>query len=92
MFPNDSLIQGLEFLKGGELLKARTYFEDLIQKTPTNPNAWHLLGVVLFHSGLYQDAIQFFNKAVELDDGRQGERDTGKQGSNSFICEYKRGR
>ena len=67
MFPNDSLIQGLEFLKGGELLKARTYFEDLIQKTPTNPNAWHLLGVVLFHSGLYQDAIQFFNKAVELD-------------------------
>jgi len=67
MFPNDSLIQGLEFLKSGEFLKARTYFEDLTQKTPTNPNAWHLLGVALFRSGLYQDAIQFFNKAVELD-------------------------
>jgi len=67
MFPNDSLIKGLEFLKGGELSKARTYFEDQTQKTPTNPNAWHLLGVVLFNSGLYLDAIQFFNTAIDLD-------------------------
>jgi len=57
-------------LNQGMTREAETHAEILMTCHPDNPIGYALKGQVLFYGGLYEDAIDWFNKALKKTAGR----------------------
>jgi protein O-GlcNAc transferase len=56
----------LQFHQSGELERARTIYEKILQSDPRHPDSLHLLGVVHHQSGKNDIAADLINKAIEI--------------------------
>jgi cytochrome c-type biogenesis protein CcmH/NrfG len=55
-----------KYLEEREDLKAAKYLREIIDKDPTNHEAWLYLGIALRRIEEYDDAVKCFEKATEL--------------------------
>ena len=55
--------QATRLHEAGQLERAKRICCDVIADNPTNPKAWHLLGMTLYSAGAYGDAIECLNQA-----------------------------
>ena len=68
MKSTDTLIDlGKSQLQKGYLDDALSYFEQAILLDQKNPDLWNLMGTVLRSLGRYNEAIDCFNKSLEID-------------------------
>lgn len=51
---------------GGRLLEAAERYEDVLRLDPVHFDATHMLGVVQYHRGRYDDALRLLTRAVQL--------------------------
>ena len=58
-------VQGKLYQTRGDWSKARSYFEKLIENDPDNLDILARLGFVATHQGKYDEAIAFYQKAVD---------------------------
>jgi tetratricopeptide (TPR) repeat protein len=58
---------GLEKMDAQAWPEAVTYFDQLLEKNPTNATALNAKGVALFQQGKIQEAIPVFNSAIQAD-------------------------
>jgi len=63
---NDKLLAVLDFQRKGESWDAMKHLKDLIQAHPENAFYHKLLGNIYFHTGLLDWAIEFYQKAIEV--------------------------
>lgn len=57
-------IQGL--IQKGDLTGARNALNDFLQSSPSDPNAWNMLGVAEAQQGNYREAESCFQKSINL--------------------------
>ncbi len=57
---------GLQYLRKGELDKAFSFMKTALELNGSGWEAYHLFGLFCGFSGLYEQAVQYFSKAVEL--------------------------
>ena len=68
MSSNDELVKsGKKFLTEGIFADALGCFEQLLLSDPTNPNLLNLKGAALRSLGRYDEALECYNKSLELD-------------------------
>jgi tetratricopeptide (TPR) repeat protein len=60
------LNEGLDLHKKMELDKARKIYQKIIQLDRNNSNAYHLIGVIGAQENKHDIAIQYIQKAIEL--------------------------
>src|SRR5690348_11754546 len=60
------LVLGNQYYQSGELLAAKSCFQQVLQQQPDNANAWHFLGLIAEQEHQYQTAIEFIIKSLEL--------------------------
>ena len=58
--------QALALHRKGQLVQARTLYEEILHAQPEHIEALRLLGLIDFHSGNYTRAIDLFDKAIAL--------------------------
>lgn len=58
--------QAASFLKDGNLKEAEGIFREILEQDPGHINSLNDMGVLSLHEGKYEDAINFFEKAVKL--------------------------
>ena len=58
---------GAIYYRQGNLEKARTIFEGLVELNPLSADAHAALGALLTRTEEYDEALQFLNKAIALD-------------------------
>jgi len=58
---------GLVYMVKGDLDNAQKYMEMAIQTKPTLAPAWEKLGIIYYQREQYVQAIEYFNKTLELD-------------------------
>ena len=64
----DSLVeQGNSFLNEGKFEDALGFFEQALLLDQKNPELWNYKGVALRSIGRYDEAIECFNKSLEID-------------------------
>jgi len=64
----DSLVeQGNSLLNEGKFEEALGFFEQALLLDQKNPELWNYKGVALRSIGRYDDAIECFNKSLEID-------------------------
>jgi Flp pilus assembly protein TadD len=64
----DSLVeQGNSLLNEGKFEEALGFFEQALLLDQKNPELWNYKGVALRSIGRYNDAIECFNKSLEID-------------------------
>ena len=51
---------------GGRLLEAAERYEDVLRLDPSHFDATHMLGVVQYHRGRFDDALRLLTRAVQL--------------------------
>jgi len=64
---NTLIILGKLQLNKGQFAEALSSFEQAILLDQNNPDLWNLKGVALRSLGRYNEAIQCFNKSLEID-------------------------
>lgn len=66
--PSDPVVSSLNaavaFHQAGELERAEAIYRDVLTRAPSNPDALHLLGVVLTQRGQPADAIPLLRRAI----------------------------
>jgi tetratricopeptide (TPR) repeat protein len=62
---HQDLQAGLEHHRAGRLDRAEQMYRKVLQRTPTHPDALHLLGVVAFSRGQFERSIELIGKALE---------------------------
>ncbi len=68
MSSDEELVQtGKKFLTEGKFADALDYFEQSLLSDPTNPNLLNLKGAALRSLGRYDEALECYNKSLELD-------------------------
>jgi len=50
----------------GKLNKAEYIYRKIVEKDPYNPDALHLLGLISYQVGNYEDAVNYISKAIQL--------------------------
>lgn len=60
------LLQGLNFLKSGDLINARQCMMEVIKQVPLHGDALHLLGIIHFKEKNYEYAIEAIEKAIAI--------------------------
>jgi Flp pilus assembly protein TadD len=64
----DSLVeQGNTLLNDGKFEEALRFFEQALLLDQKNPELWNYKGVALRSIGRYNEAIECFNKSLEID-------------------------
>ncbi len=64
----DSLVeQGNSLLNEGKFEEALGFFEQALLLDQKNPELWNYKGVALRSIGRYSEAIECFNKSLEID-------------------------
>lgn len=59
--------QGNSLLNEGKFEEALGYFEQALLLDQTNPELWNYKGIALRSIGRYDEAIECFNKSLEID-------------------------
>ncbi len=57
---------GIEHQQAGRLQLAESCYQQVLQRQPNHPDAWHLLGVIAAQQQQYPIAIERINRAIEL--------------------------
>ncbi|MFQ5935087.1 MAG: tetratricopeptide repeat protein [Acidiferrobacterales bacterium] len=57
----------LGFHKQGNLPEAERVYREILRSDFDYADAWHLLGLLVFHSGYFQTAIELIGEAIALD-------------------------
>lgn len=67
-----SIPQAIQFAKqhhhAGDLQKAETIYRQILQLQPNNADALHLLGIIAAQMSNYEQAIQLFHRAIQIND------------------------
>ena len=58
---------GRKQLENGQYENALNSFEKAISLNQNDPDLWNLMGIALRSLGRYNDAIECFNKSLEID-------------------------
>lgn len=64
---SDLVKKGNQLIIGGDFEKALSYFEQAVIMQPNNPDILNKKGVALRGLGRYDEAIECFNKSLQLD-------------------------
>ena len=51
----------------GRLVKAEAQYREILQRSPGHPDALHLLGMIAFQAGRYDDAARWIERSLERD-------------------------
>jgi protein O-GlcNAc transferase len=60
-----SLERGLDEHRSGRLERAETLYRQVLNQDPANPDALHLIGVVAYQQGRYDQAVSYVERAIE---------------------------
>ena len=64
----ENLVQkGNIFLKDGKFDDALTFFEQALSLNQDNPDLWNYKGIALRSLGRYEEAMDCFNKSLEIE-------------------------
>ena len=63
----DLVKNGKEFLESGKYDDALGVFEQALLLNQDNPDLWNFKGVALRSLGRYEEAMECFNKSLEID-------------------------
>jgi Flp pilus assembly protein TadD len=63
----DLVKRGKSLLLEGSFEQALSYFEQALLMSQSSPEIWNLKGAALRSVGRYDEALECFNKALELD-------------------------
>lgn len=63
----DLIEKGKNFLKENKFEEALGFFEQALLLNQNHPELWNYKGVVLRSMGRYSEALECFNKSLELD-------------------------
>ena len=58
--------QAVSFFKDGNLQKAKDIYKEILEQDPGHIESLNDMGVMALHDGRYEDAVNFFKKAVRL--------------------------
>ncbi len=64
---HDLVKKGKSLLVEGNLEDALAYFEQAVLLSPKDPDIWNQKGAALRSLGRYDEALECFNKSLELD-------------------------
>ena len=59
--------KGKSRLEDGDFGEALAFFDQALLQDQTDPDLWNLKGVTLRSMGRYDEAVECFNKSLELD-------------------------
>ena len=59
--------KGKSLLENGDFEEALGYFDQALLQNQNDPDLWNYKGVVLRSMGRYDEAIECFNKSLEID-------------------------
>ncbi len=59
--------KGRQFLVDGEFEAALSFFEQALMSNPQNPDLWNFKGVALRSLGRYDEALECFNRSLEIE-------------------------
>ena len=62
----ESLLVGFSAQQNGRLLEAAERYRQVLAQDPTHFDATHMLGVVQYHRGRFDDALRLLTRATEL--------------------------
>ncbi|MDD5272651.1 MAG: tetratricopeptide repeat protein [Methylovulum sp.] len=60
----DLLKSGLAYQQAGQLAQAEALYRQVLQQSPGQPDALHLLGLIAYHVGKHDTALQLINEAI----------------------------
>ncbi len=63
----DLVAKGQSFLEDGKFSDALGFFEQALLLNQDDPNLWNNKGVALRSLGRYEEAMECFNKSLEID-------------------------
>jgi Flp pilus assembly protein TadD len=64
----DELVEkGKHFLNQGDFEKALSFFEQALLSDQQNPDLWNFKGVALRSLGRYDEALECFNRSLEIE-------------------------
>jgi tetratricopeptide (TPR) repeat protein len=66
----DKLDTAQLYHRAGDLMKAEDLYREILQEDPTNPDAYHLLGLIGLQAGKYPIARELIQLAVDLDEAK----------------------
>ncbi len=61
------VLKGQFFLKSGNFEDALAYFEQALLLNQNDPELWNFKAVALRSLGRYEEALECFNKSLEID-------------------------
>jgi Tfp pilus assembly protein PilF len=64
--PDDILNHGIEHHRAGRFAQAQAVYQEVLRLDPRQPDAWHLLGVILRDAGQLDDAVHCITEAIKL--------------------------
>jgi tetratricopeptide (TPR) repeat protein len=67
-YSKDDITRGQQLFERGQVVAARQFFESFTTQHPQNPAGAFYLGRIAFSAGQYEQAVQWLEKAVQLDD------------------------
>ncbi len=63
----DLVAKGQSFLEDGKFSDALGFFEQALLLNQDDPNLWNNKGIALRSLGRYEEAMECFNKSLEID-------------------------
>jgi Flp pilus assembly protein TadD len=63
----DLVLKGRNFLESGNFEVALGYFEQALLLNQNDPELWNFKAVALRSLGRYEEALECFNKSLEID-------------------------
>jgi tetratricopeptide (TPR) repeat protein len=63
----DLVKKGQSFLEDGKFIEALGLFEQALLLNQDDPDLWNSKGIVLRSMGRYEEAVECFNKSLEID-------------------------
>ncbi len=63
----DLVAKGQSFLEDGKFSDALGFFEQALLLNQNDPNLWNNKGIALRSLGRYEEAMECFNKSLEID-------------------------
>ncbi len=63
----DLVKKGQSFLEDGKFTEALDFFEQALLLNQDDPDLWNSKGIALRSMGRYEEAMECFNKSLEID-------------------------